>query len=58
LAKNATVASTVASLNFGWYSERVEAVQGHEPILDVDASAHFLDAADQHAHRALPDLLE
>ena len=33
-------------------------MQGDQAFLDVGAGAHLLRAADQHAHRALPDLLE
>ena len=33
-------------------------MQRDEPLLDVGAGAHLLRAAEQHAHRALADLLE
>ncbi len=33
-------------------------MQGDEPFLDVGAGAHLLRAAEQHADRAVPDLLE
>ena len=33
-------------------------MQGDQAFLDVGAGAHLLRAADQHAHRTLPHLLE
>jgi hypothetical protein len=33
-------------------------MQRHEAFLHVGAGAHFLRAADQHAHRAIPDPFE
>jgi hypothetical protein len=33
-------------------------MQSDEALLDIGAGAHFLGAADQHAHRALPHFLE
>src|SRR6266852_1027693 len=50
--------AAVALLDLGGLPRRVEMMQGDKAFLDVGAGTHFLGAADQHAHRTLPDLLE
>ena len=50
--------AAVALLDFGRFPRCVEVMQGDQAFLDVGAGAHFLGAADQHADRAIPDLLE
>ena len=50
--------AALALLDLGRLPRGVEVMQGDQAFLDVGAGAHLLRAADEHAHRTLPDLLE
>ena len=50
--------AAVALFYFRRFPGGVQVVQRHEAFLHVGAGAHLLRAADQHPHRAGPDLLE
>ena len=54
LAENAAV----ALLDLGRFPGRIEMMQRRQAFLHIGAGAHLLGAAQQHAHRALPDFLK